>query len=314
MISQWASEVIGYSSQYTDSGWSAAQALGEPNTFSYGDNVTPTASAALIANDDVVLWTAKDTAVIIDPAELLGNDKSADNASLQITHLSATNGTLQLLPDGTYRFTPAAGFVGLAQLAYTVSNGMTTTDAVANLFVLQFRPAPGVRLPRDIYNEIVQELGSIAQRIGANLVLQRIVNLEIQNAATPPDNPEAQGYVSTGRFSYPLRSLVEAIEANDTITSQEESIRAYLRREGFNRVSFDHEAEIGWHLSTRLNPQTGVTEATGRVRATVYIYTTVTATSGATREPVIVRRIPIYRGTIEYEHANFAAQPIRLSR
>jgi hypothetical protein len=314
VISQWASEVIGYSSQYTDSGWSAAQALGEPDTFSYGDNVTPTASAALIANDDVVLWTAKDTAVIFDPAELLGNDKSADNASLQITHLSATNGTLQLLPDGTYRFTPAAGFVGLAQLAYTVSNGMTTTDAVANLFVLQFRPAPGVRLPRDIYNEIVQQLGSIAQRIGANLVLQRIVNLEIQNAATPPDNPEAQGYVSTGRFSYPPNSLIEALRANDTITSQEESIRAYLRREGFNRVSFDREAEIGWHLSTRLNPQTGVTEATGRVRATVYIYTTVTATSEATREPVTVRRIPIYRATIEYEHANFAAQPIRLSR
>ena len=34
---QWASSVLGFSSQYTDSSWSAAQALGLPDTFGYGD-------------------------------------------------------------------------------------------------------------------------------------------------------------------------------------------------------------------------------------------------------------------------------------
>jgi hypothetical protein len=34
---QWASSVLGYSSQYSSSSWSAAQALGAPNTWAYGD-------------------------------------------------------------------------------------------------------------------------------------------------------------------------------------------------------------------------------------------------------------------------------------
>jgi hypothetical protein len=37
-LDQWASFVIGYSSQYGTSSWSAAQALGAPNVSSYGDN------------------------------------------------------------------------------------------------------------------------------------------------------------------------------------------------------------------------------------------------------------------------------------
>jgi hypothetical protein len=36
-LDQNASSVIGYSSQYSPTDWSAAQALGAPNTFSYGD-------------------------------------------------------------------------------------------------------------------------------------------------------------------------------------------------------------------------------------------------------------------------------------
>ncbi|MFM5944416.1 MAG: hypothetical protein ACKO9G_13770, partial [Dolichospermum sp.] len=34
---QYASSVIAFSSQYSSSSWSAEQALGQPNTFSYGD-------------------------------------------------------------------------------------------------------------------------------------------------------------------------------------------------------------------------------------------------------------------------------------
>jgi hypothetical protein len=37
-ISEWASFVIGESSQYSSGGWSAAQALGAPNVAAYGDN------------------------------------------------------------------------------------------------------------------------------------------------------------------------------------------------------------------------------------------------------------------------------------
>lgn len=35
--SMWASSVLGYSSQYSETAWSAFQALGEPDTMTYGD-------------------------------------------------------------------------------------------------------------------------------------------------------------------------------------------------------------------------------------------------------------------------------------
>jgi hypothetical protein len=37
---QWASSVLGYSSQYSAGSWAAAQALGAPDTFGYGDHAT----------------------------------------------------------------------------------------------------------------------------------------------------------------------------------------------------------------------------------------------------------------------------------
>ena len=42
---EWASSVLGFSSQWSAGGWSAAQALGEPDTFGYGDINTAWAPA-----------------------------------------------------------------------------------------------------------------------------------------------------------------------------------------------------------------------------------------------------------------------------
>ncbi|WP_396754587.1 beta strand repeat-containing protein [Microcystis aeruginosa] len=47
---QYASSVIAFSSQYSSSSWSAEQALGQPNTFSYGD--IPTSWAPSTSNGD----------------------------------------------------------------------------------------------------------------------------------------------------------------------------------------------------------------------------------------------------------------------
>lgn len=45
-IVQWASKVLDYSSQWSATSWSAAQALGAPDTFGYGDINTAWASAS----------------------------------------------------------------------------------------------------------------------------------------------------------------------------------------------------------------------------------------------------------------------------
>lgn len=45
-LEQWASTVIDFSSQYSDTDWAAYQALGVPNTFEYGDFSTAWASSS----------------------------------------------------------------------------------------------------------------------------------------------------------------------------------------------------------------------------------------------------------------------------
>ncbi|MBT5531508.1 hypothetical protein HOK31_00520, partial [Candidatus Poribacteria bacterium] len=45
-IEQWASSVIDFSTEYSSGSWSAAQVLGEPNTFGYGDISTSWTSAS----------------------------------------------------------------------------------------------------------------------------------------------------------------------------------------------------------------------------------------------------------------------------
>ena len=58
LISQWASTVVSFSSQWSDpfnpGAWNAIQALGEPDTFTYGDN--PTAWAAATEDGNGTEW------------------------------------------------------------------------------------------------------------------------------------------------------------------------------------------------------------------------------------------------------------------
>ncbi|MDO9104423.1 MAG: hypothetical protein Q7U57_05625 [Methylovulum sp.] len=51
-LDQWATKVIGFSSQYSTSSWSASQALKAPNTNSYGDNSTAWTTAVADAGEE----------------------------------------------------------------------------------------------------------------------------------------------------------------------------------------------------------------------------------------------------------------------
>ncbi|MBT1062475.1 cadherin-like domain-containing protein [Bowmanella sp. Y26] len=59
-------------------------------------------------------------AIIID---VLANDSDADGDSLSITAASANNGVVELLSDNTLRYTPTAGFSGVATISYQIADG-----------------------------------------------------------------------------------------------------------------------------------------------------------------------------------------------
>ncbi|GAB5373576.1 MAG: hypothetical protein AcusKO_00380 [Acuticoccus sp.] len=121
-----------------------------PDSFSYtvddgrGKFDTATVSIAVaefnrapVTGDDVA-HTAPGAPVVLTLADLLGNDTDADGDALTLTGFDQpANGTLVDNGNGTFTYTPDAGFVGFDTVAYTVSDGTagdsgTVTIAVAD--------------------------------------------------------------------------------------------------------------------------------------------------------------------------------------
>ena len=70
---------------------------------------------------------------------VLSNDKNTAGATLKVTSIPtvpATKGQLQMNTDGSYVFTPAAGFTGTLDLVYTVCGGTPEVCVIATLHIL----------------------------------------------------------------------------------------------------------------------------------------------------------------------------------
>ncbi len=66
---------------------------------------------------------------------VLANDTDADGDTLEVTMGTAANGTIIFNVDGTYTYTPLAGFVGTDTVEYTVSDGTDTATATLSIEV-----------------------------------------------------------------------------------------------------------------------------------------------------------------------------------
>jgi CshA-type fibril repeat protein len=112
-----------------------------PATFEYtvsdGNGGTDTATVTINVADvnegpDAVndnLEGQEDTPLVINPAQLLGNDTDADGDTLTITSVSnPTHGSVVLNADGTFTFTPDANFNGEDNFKYTITDGNGGTD------------------------------------------------------------------------------------------------------------------------------------------------------------------------------------------
>ncbi|ETW13208.1 hypothetical protein ATO8_08351 [Roseivivax marinus] len=79
---------------------------------------------------DDALATPEDTALILTPADLLGNDSDPDGDPLTLISVGApAQGTVTDNGDGTWTYQPATGYVGDDSFAYTVTDGTTEVDA-----------------------------------------------------------------------------------------------------------------------------------------------------------------------------------------
>ncbi|MBC7951184.1 MAG: cadherin-like domain-containing protein, partial [Rhodospirillaceae bacterium] len=89
------------------------------------------------------LTTTEDTALVIAPATLLGNDTDLDGDTLTITSVGDAVGGSVAIVDGNIVFTPTANFNGAASFSYTVTDGFGgTSTAIAAVAVSAVNDGP----------------------------------------------------------------------------------------------------------------------------------------------------------------------------
>ncbi|MEZ5840751.1 MAG: tandem-95 repeat protein [Hyphomicrobiales bacterium] len=76
-----------------------------------------------IAVSDTGIPVAEDGFIDIDPAQLMANDIDPDGDGLVFVSLNSSDGRVEELANGLYRFTPRADFFGAANLTYGITNG-----------------------------------------------------------------------------------------------------------------------------------------------------------------------------------------------
>ena len=115
--------------------------------------------APVVQDESYTVHTGQTLAVGV-AAGLLANDSDADGDALQVLSFEApANGTLNVVTDGSFTYTPNAGFVGSEVLTYTVSDGITTVSgeftinvtSVVEPTIIHLGDASGIASPGNPY-------------------------------------------------------------------------------------------------------------------------------------------------------------------
>ena len=102
------------------------------------ENETP--NAAPVAVDDSYT-TDRDTPLHLAAPGLLGNDSDADGDPLTAVLVSGvSNGTLTLNADGSFDYTPAAGFEGTDSFTYVANDGLVDSVAATESIMVNALP------------------------------------------------------------------------------------------------------------------------------------------------------------------------------
>jgi VCBS repeat-containing protein len=103
--------------------YKANDGLADSNVATVAINVASTGNTAPVANDDGY-FTGPDTVLQIDAPGVLANDTDAEQDPLQAIKVSdSSHGSVSLSSDGSFDYTPDAGYTGADSFTYKANDG-----------------------------------------------------------------------------------------------------------------------------------------------------------------------------------------------
>ncbi|MBI1309703.1 tandem-95 repeat protein [bacterium] len=114
----------------------------DSNTATVMITVDPVNDAPVAAVDSYAV--VQDSTLSVPTAGVLSNDTDVDGDSLSAVLVTGTaNGALTLNPDGSFNYSPNAGFAGTDSFIYAASDGVTTSAAVTVTIQINRIQEPG---------------------------------------------------------------------------------------------------------------------------------------------------------------------------
>lgn len=198
-------------------------------------------NAPVVATQDTYVLDPGNTLSIAAPG-ILANDSDVDGDSLTITLLEdVNNGTLNLNQDGSFLFTPNAGFVGTDEFTYRVFDGIDYADSTVDLTVTGVNATPPAepRVRNDFYNVDHSSTLSLSAYEG---VLANDTDLQNDNLTVQLLMAPAHGTLTLnadGSFDYTPSPAVGATPAFTGIDSF-----SYIVTDGTNQTNGTAEINV----------------------------------------------------------------------
>ncbi|NDJ76586.1 MAG: tandem-95 repeat protein, partial [Chloroflexi bacterium] len=131
-------------------GWSGTDTFGyTANDGSQTDTATVTITVTAVNDAPVAVddnyGTNEDTPLTVAAPGVLGNDSDVDSATITVSAYDATSangGTVSMAADGSFTYTPAAGWNGTDTFGYTASDSALTDSATVTVTVAAVDDTP----------------------------------------------------------------------------------------------------------------------------------------------------------------------------
>ena len=200
-------------------------------TYTINGSATPTTGMAIIEVTDQspqvtdetyqLLHDQTLTATGVDghPAGVLAQDADPDGDALTvIANTAPAHGKLVMNPDGTFEYTPNAGYIGMDEFTYTVSDGAETATATVTIDITDQAPIANPVTYRVLHDQNLYAFGgSLPPTLLANATdadgdpLTVVAYTEPTHGALQEMNSDGSflytplpGYVGIDNFSYTI--------------------------------------------------------------------------------------------------------------